>query len=102
MAQSQSDRSEPLSELTSFQRDVLAAVSQLDGEPSGQDIKALLEASGYDDIHHSRLYQSLPDLEERGLLDVWEVDGRTNGYGLTELGEARLMADLRWRVQEVR
>ena len=96
MAQSQSNL--PMTGRTGFQRDMLIALSRLDGEPSGQDVSRALEQAGYDAINHGRLYANLDELEEDGLVDRWEVDGRTNGYGLTERGEQAIAADLRWRV----
>ncbi|WP_135807418.1 helix-turn-helix transcriptional regulator [Halorussus marinus] len=71
-----------------FERDLLYAVRALerDGDqepPKGLAIKSYLE-DDYDEINHSRLYQNLDALIERGLLSKAEKDGRTNEYATTD------------------
>nr|WP_244605627.1 helix-turn-helix transcriptional regulator [Halorussus marinus] len=51
--------------------------------PKGLAIKSYLE-DDYDEINHSRLYQNLDALIERGLLSKAEKDGRTNEYATTD------------------
>jgi len=87
----------PLTDLTGFQRDLLVAISDIEengstrekaeqlgyDEPTGQCIKERAEASGYDSLNHGRLYPNLDTLTDKGLVEKVEVDRRTNGYKLS-------------------
>jgi DNA-binding PadR family transcriptional regulator len=78
-------------DLTGFQRDLLAVlVARTDAgaETPGQRIKEDLQARGYLDINHGRLYPNLDDLAERGLVEKERAayDNRTNSYRPSERG----------------
>jgi|GEM_PF-407321 len=80
-----------ISNLTGFQRDLLAilvARVNAGAETSGQRIKEDLEARGYPDINHGRLYPNLDDLADRGLIEKQRAayDERTNAYRPSESG----------------
>ena len=94
----------PLIELTGFQRDLLLAIEDVEEngstrekaelydypEPTGQCIKRKVEQYGHGTINHGRLYPNLDTLVEAGLVEKKEVDRRTNGYTLTSKGETQL------------
>jgi len=85
---------DPLFELTSFQRDLLyVVVSETD--PSGQEIKTELETV-MDEITHGRLYPNLDTLVKKGYLEKGEIDRRTNYYQVTEKGFEALQARRNW------
>lgn len=86
----------PLSELTGFQRDILAVVADV-GTPYGLRIKRELEHEYQTEINHGRLYPNLNDLVEAGFLEKSERDKRTNEYTLSSAGRRALTADARWR-----
>ena len=91
---------EPLSDLTAFQRDILTIIARV-GAPYGLRIKRELEAEYGTDVNHGRLYPNLDDLVQMGLVEKSERDKRTNNYGLTERGNAVLEADTRWRREAI-
>ncbi|PSQ56172.1 PadR family transcriptional regulator [Halobacteriales archaeon SW_8_68_21] len=86
--------SDPLFELTSFQRDLLYVIAGAK-RPSGQEIKTELQSS-MDEITHGRLYPNLDTLVEREYVDKGESDRRTNFYELTGKGRAGLHDRRRW------
>jgi DNA-binding PadR family transcriptional regulator len=86
--------SDPLFELTSFQRDLLYVVSGAE-RPSGQEIKTELQSS-MGEITHGRLYPNLDTLVEREYIEKGESDRRTNFYELTEKGMAGLRDRREW------
>jgi len=86
--------SDPLFELTSFQRDLLYVVSGAE-KPSGQEIKTELQSS-MGEITHGRLYPNLDTLVEREYIEKGESDRRTNFYELTEKGMAGLRDRREW------
>jgi len=88
----------PLNDLTAFQRDLLTVIAGLDG-PHGLGVKEELEDVYEDEINHGRLYPNLDDLVNKGLVDKWELDRRTNGYGLTARGRRELSAHQAWAEQ---
>lgn len=93
MAQSQGY---PLTDLTGFQRDLLAVVAGLD-EPHGLAIKESIEhAYGTPEINHGRLYPNLDTLVDKGLVDKGTKDRRTNSYTITERGRRELAAQHNW------
>lgn len=85
---------DPLFELTSFQRDLLYVVVG-EADPSGQEIKAELETV-MDEITHGRLYPNLDTLVKKGYVDKGEIDRRTNFYQVTEKGFEALQARRNW------
>ncbi|MFC4550091.1 MULTISPECIES: helix-turn-helix transcriptional regulator [Halorussus] len=83
-------------DLHAFERDLLYAVRTLEREdepPKGLAVKEHLEPDYRDRIHHSRLYQNLNGLVDRGLLAKGEKDGRTSEYETTD--EGRHLVDRR-------
>ncbi|WP_139326647.1 helix-turn-helix transcriptional regulator [Natrinema saccharevitans] len=73
-------------DLSAFQRDLLATIARLEDsdEPSyGLAIKAALETR-YGEVNHGRLYPNLDDLVERDFGEKSELDRQTNEYTLTE------------------
>jgi DNA-binding PadR family transcriptional regulator len=76
--------------LTGFQRDVLEAIAAVEGEPYGLALKDYLDQWYPEPIHHSRLYQNLDQLVERGLVERDAIDDRTNAYRLTADGRGLL------------
>lgn len=91
--------SDPLFELTSFQRDLLYVISGAE-RPSGQEVKTELQSS-MEEITHGRLYPNLDTLVERGYVEKGESDRRTNFYELTEKGRAGLRDRREWEDQYV-
>jgi len=71
-------------DLNAFQRDLLWQLLRLDGADYGLGIKEALEESGYDEVHHGRMYPNLDDLVENGLIEKRALDKRTNEYALTD------------------
>ena len=71
-------------DLTGFQRDILWKVSHLGGAAYGLKIKEELEAMGYGEVNHGRLYPNLDDLVRNGFIEKSELDKRTNEYALTD------------------
>lgn len=91
---------DPLTDLTSFQRDLLVAVNRLEhgtDRQHGLAIKAELEQYYDNEVHHGRLYPNLDSLVDKGLVEKEAVDGRTNTYALTGRGTRELAADRKWR-----
>jgi len=90
----------PPTELSAFQRDVLAVAARLDSEyadgPHGLAIKAGLESAGYGNVNHGRLYPNLDELVQRGLLEKGAKDDRTNYYRVTERGRGVLEGLVSW------
>jgi len=87
-----------------FERDLLYAIRTLerDGElPKGLDIKAFLERDYAEEINHSRLYQNLDGLVERGLVAKGQKDDRTNEYATTEEGRRLVDRDAERRAEQV-
>lgn len=81
-------------DLRTFERDVLEAMAELQGEDTllyGLAIKRRLEDFYDQEVHHGRLYPNLNELVEKGLVEKRErtVDDRTNEYHLTD--DARLL-----------
>ena len=87
----------PMDNETGFQRDVLAVIASLDGDPKGLAIKDVLEERYDGEINHGRLYPNLDTLVERGLVNKGAIDRRTNSYGLSSRGRRVLEDDLEWR-----
>jgi len=71
-------------DLTGFRRDILWTLYHEGGAEYGLAIKEALEECGYGEINHGRLYPNLDTLVDRGLIEVSELDKRTNEYALTD------------------
>ena len=87
-----------------FERDLLYAVRALerDGDaPKGLAIKTYLEDEYAEEINHSRLYQNLDGLIERGLLEKGAKDDRTNEYATTETARALLERQAKRRADQL-
>ena len=87
----------PLTDLTDFERDMLAQLAGMESA-AGIDIIRALEA------HHGRIdsthgYQALDKLIAENYAEKRAADGRTNSYELTDEGRAALVADVEWRIQ---
>ncbi len=87
-----------------FERDLLYAVRALerdnDTPPKGLAIKAYLDDQHDEDLNHSRLYQNLDQLTERGLLRKGKKDDRTNEYATTDRTCTLLEAFARRRARQ--
>ena len=92
---------DPLTDLTSFQRDLLAAIARHDDAPHGLGIKETLETVYESEVHHGRLYPNLDDLVQKGLVEKSTRDKRTNNYTLTRRGRRELEADAAWRAESI-
>ncbi|RLM32572.1 PadR family transcriptional regulator [Haloarcula sp. Atlit-120R] len=77
-------------ELTGFQRDLLEAIAAVDDDPYGLALKDYLDERYADPINHSRLYQNLDQLVDKGLINRDALDARTNVYTLTDAGRHKL------------
>jgi len=80
-------------DLHAFQRDLLYAVRALerDGDaPKGLAVKRRLEAEYDEELNHSRLYQNLDALVQKGLVAKGKKDDRTNEYATTDAGRGML------------
>ena len=79
-------------DLLGFQRDLLLVAAEVDGEelPKGLTLMARLEDRYSDPINHGRLYTNLSALEDEGLIESEEFDGRTNAYRVTDRGRKLL------------
>jgi len=86
--------------LSGFQRDILYVISGLE-TPKGLEIKDGLEEIYTEEIHHGRLYPNLDTLAEEGLVDKIELDGRSNGYELTQTGRASLLTRHNWMEEQL-
>lgn len=86
---------ETLTDLTSFQRDVLLAVAR-SGNPNGLAVKAELESHGYNEINHGRLYPNLDELRDKGLLHKTARNKRSNEYRVTARGRRELDEYAEW------
>lgn len=85
----------PLHDLSSFQRDCLATIGQLDA-PCGLDIKDRLQQSYDGKVRHGRLYSNLDTLVDMGLIEKGKIDDRTNSYELTPRGRREMSAHVAW------
>ena len=90
-------------DLHAFERDLLYAVRALerDDPPKGLALKRELEDDYGEQVNHSRLYQNLDALVERGLLEKSQKDGRTNEYATTATARAMLERRTERRAHEV-
>ena len=87
-------------ELTAFQRDLLIIISGME-KSKGLEIKEEAEKYYDDEIHHGRLYPNLDTLVEEELVEKVSLDGRSNGYRVTEKGEAHVVARGKWESKQL-
>ncbi len=85
-----------MQDLTALQRDTLVVINGL-SEISGVEIIDELEDYYEAELFGGRLYPSLDDLVEQGLVEKTSQDGRTNAYSLTEKGDRLLESRLSWQ-----
>lgn len=91
---------QPLAGLTGFQRDLLFVTFRLrESDPHGQRIKSEVDEHYGTEINEGRLYQNLESLVEDGYLRKRPLDGRTNGYRLTDRARTRLEASHVWEAE---
>lgn len=96
----QSVEPKPLSGMTGFKRNLLFALSELEGtNPCGQDVKSALSEYHEEEVKHGRLYQNLSDLVDAGYVEKTPLDGRTNAYRLTDRAYTRLAAHHAWEAK---
>mgnify|MGYP006288477717 CR=1 FL=1 len=84
-----------MQDLTAFQRDCLYVIGGL-GDPSGTAILDKLDNYYESEIHHGRLYPSLDDLVNSGLIEKGKKDDRANEYTLTDDGAQVLEGRREW------
>lgn len=85
----------PSIDLNAFQRDLLYAIAGLD-EPIGLDVKQALEAAGYGDVAHARLYPNIDTLADKGLVEREKRDGRSKIVRITPRGRNEAQAHHSW------
>jgi len=90
---------DPLFELTSFQRDLLYVIAGKTN-PSGQEVKADLQQD-MGEITHGRLYPNLDTLVKKNYIKKGQSDRRTNFYRSTEKAMESLKARRRWEDEYV-
>lgn len=84
----------PLSDLTAFQIDMLVVIESI-GTTHGLGLKTAM-SSAYGSLPSGRIYTNLDQLREKGLVTKTEIDGRTNAYELSDLGERELDGFREW------
>lgn len=89
------DDLDAFAELTGFRRDIVATLAE-SGPVKGTAVKEEIEELYGESIHHGRLYPNLEELIDAGLIEKGEIDRRTNEYGLSDRGEAALLAYKSW------
>lgn len=90
-------------DLRAFQRDLLLVTEHIaarGGVLKGLAIKAELEELYGQEIGHGRIYPNLDELAEMGLIDIGQIDRRTNRYELTADGK-RVVAEMAAYAAEV-
>lgn len=81
--------------LSAFETDLLYEIGAFEGDgerPHGLGLAEALREE-YGEINNGQLYPSLNRLEDLGLVDVDDVDGRTNAYSLSDAGRAHVQED---------
>jgi DNA-binding PadR family transcriptional regulator len=98
MSEAQSAAVVEARDLTAFQKNILAVLSQ---EPMyGLAIKRELEEYYDDEVNHGRLYPNLDDLVNKGYVEKSELDKRTNQYALTDDGHAAVVDNIEWTISK--
>ena len=85
-----------VTDLSAFQRDLLWALSH-ENHRKGLALKRALSDYYGEELNHSRLYQNLDKLVDRGLVEKSARDRRTNEYALTEAARRALTARQAWQ-----
>lgn len=92
--------SDPLPELSAFQRDALVAIARLssagDEPPLGLDVKKFLEAQYGREVHHGQVYPNINTLVEKGIVERERRDSRSKWLHLTDEGGAAWQALQAW------
>ena len=96
MSASSATEIDTLADCTAFQRDLLWALSH-DNARKGLSLKSELADYYGEELNHSRLYQNLDKLVERGLVAKQARDKRTNEYRLTDSACRALEARQEWQ-----
>ncbi len=86
-----------LANLSAFERDVLWILAN-NGEQTGVDVRNALMDYYDQPVNHGQLYPNLDELVDAGLVEKREIDGRTNGYSLTEEGRRALSCRRAWEI----
>lgn len=81
--------------LSGTQRDILAVLAAKGGKP-GIEIRNTLNEIRDIDKSRSCIYGELDDLDDKGLVEIGEHDGRTNSYSLSYDGEMQLIGYFTW------
>lgn len=82
-------------DLNGFERDTLYVVAGQE-TATGSEIQTELESYYEETIFDSRLYPTLQELDEKGLLKMQSRDGRTNEYRLTRRGVREIQVRQEW------
>jgi hypothetical protein len=81
--------------LHAFERDLLLAIRTLEHDcnrpPTGVEVHAELRELYDQPVHHSRVYQNLSELVDRGVVEKGQLDNRTNTYATTPLARELLV-----------
>lgn len=84
-------------DLSGFQRDLVVVIAGIgQTRPSGRTIRRALETLWETEVNESRVYQNLTELRERDLVASRPIDGRTNGYRVTDRGRRLLGTYCEW------
>ena len=86
-------------ELTAFQQNILTILAE--DARYGLAIKRELESYYDSEVNHGRLYPTLDDLVEMGLVEKSELDKRTNEYALTDEGLEAVLDQLEWTFSRI-
>lgn len=78
-----------MSDITSFQHDLLYAIAELD-QPPGLAIKYELEDDYKSQIDNEQLYSNLDALVNKGFVEKGELDQHTDYYRLTRRGRREI------------
>ena len=97
-AQSISDGSGKVRDLTAFQQNILAILAE--EARYGLAIKRELEDYYGTEVNHGRLYPNLDDLVEDDLVEKSELDKRTNEYELTDAGYKAILDQFKWTLSK--
>lgn len=85
-----------MEDLTALQRDTLVVIRGT-ADVSGVEIIDELEDYYDEELFGGRLYPSLDDLVDKGLVVKSTQDGRTNAYSLTNDGQRLLENRIEWQ-----
>lgn len=89
-----------MKELTSFQRDVLYALSS-EEQMNGSDIRRELQEYYGLNVNNGQLYPNLDKLAENGLIEKIETDSRSNYYMRTEKAEELIWNRRGWEDEQL-